>query len=48
MLYQLSYTPRAHARQVASARPVRKAQWTMGKPTQLPLAPVKIRWFAAR
>ena len=47
MLYQLSYTPRPPS-EVASARGGRKAQGTMGRPTQLPPAPVKTRWAAAR
>jgi hypothetical protein len=47
MLYQLSYTPRP-PREVASTSPLRKAQRTTGSPIQVPSAPVKTFWVAAR
>jgi hypothetical protein len=47
MLYQLSYTPRPTRDLVAGER-TRKAQRTIGRPTQLPLAPVNIVCRAAR
>jgi hypothetical protein len=47
MLYQLSYTPRPR-REVAMAHQPRKAQWTTGRPIQVPSAPVKTFCVAAR
>jgi hypothetical protein len=47
MLYQLSYTPRPR-REVASVDAGRKVQLTMGRPIQLPFAPLKTRCVADR